>query len=173
MIQIPFPTRHVQFCPSASPYSFCVKVEETQGAAGARCCCVRILGVTEHTQRTKTVLRKQAWSSEHRIHLQTGQCCGQILPIFTQQTLCSVSPHSQLCPVCLFFYISHSLYLLLFFLFQAGKLALESVTRVQIRGPDSRCCKNRSAHLRLFPNQQHTKRHKESRWNPNRHINKH
>lgn len=114
------------------PASSCVKAEETQSVAGARCYCVWILSVTVHSGRTKTVLRRQAWSGEqHRILLQTGQCLCQVLPSYTQQTLCSVSPHSQLCPVWLFFSPSYSLYLLYsFFLFRAGWLALESASRV-------------------------------------------
>ena len=117
------------------PASSCVKAEETQSVAGARCCCVWILSVTVHSGRTKTVLRRQAWSREpHRILLQTGQCLCQILPSYTQQTLCSVSPHSQLCPAWLSFSASHSRYLLsssfFFFLFRAGWLPLESASRV-------------------------------------------
>lgn len=97
----------------SSPASSCVKAEETQSVAGARCYCVWILSVTVHSGRTKTVLRRQAWSREqHRILLQTGQCLCQVLPSYTQQTLCSVSPHSQLCPVWIFFSPSYSLYLL-------------------------------------------------------------
>lgn len=106
----PIPSYLVLSC--VRPASSCVKAEETQWVEEARCCCVCILSVTVHSGRTKAVLRRQAWSREHRILLQTGQCLCQVLPSYTQQTLCSVSPHSQLCPVWLSFSISHSLYLL-------------------------------------------------------------
>ncbi len=67
----------------------------------ARCCCVWILSVAVHSGRTKTVLMRQAWSREqHRILLQTRQCLCQELPSYIQQTLCSISPHSLLCPAC-------------------------------------------------------------------------
>lgn len=85
----------VSCCPalSRSVRLFLCDTEPT----GARCCCV-----DSQCGRTKTVLSRQAWSREqHRILLQTSQCLCQVLPSNTQQTLCSVSPHSQLCPVCL------------------------------------------------------------------------
>lgn len=82
------------------PFS-CTEAKGTWSIGGTRCCAALILSVTVHPGWTKTVLRRQAWSRElHRILLQAGLCLCQVLPSYTQQTLCSVSPHSHLWPVC-------------------------------------------------------------------------
>lgn len=60
--------------------SSCTEAEGTRSVGGTRCCAALILSVTVHPGWTKTVLRRQTWSTEqHRILLQAGLCLCQVL----------------------------------------------------------------------------------------------
>lgn len=70
--------------------------------------------------------------------------------IHTTDTVFSFSPLPALSCLDLFLSLLFPLPPLLLFLFRAGWLALESASRVQMRGPDSRRSKNRLGHSRPF-----------------------
>lgn len=70
--------------------------------------------------------------------------------IHTTDTVFSFSPLPALSCLALFLSLPFPLPPLLLFLFRAGQLALESASRVQMRGPDSRGSKNRLGHSRPF-----------------------